>query len=207
LRILIVYTTRYGTTERAVKLAKKLFEEEGHKVEVRKVKENPSPRGYDLVVMSAPVYRDGPHWDLTDWISEHRDELEDVPKAFFLVAMHLAGSVFMGKLHGGIAYSQPLIEAFEVPPFYGTLIGGEIDVEKLSDEDRRKMRRFYAVLGEKLESKSLYREEDVKAFVRRTLLYYDWFGKHFRRGEVNKAKDFDFMEKVREMEARLDAEG
>jgi len=207
LRILIVYTTRYGTTEKTAKLAKRLFEREGHTVEVKNVKGNPLPTNYDLVILSAPVYRDGPHWELMDWIENHREELEEVPKAFFLVAMHLAGSVFMGKLHGGIAYAQPLVEAFEVPPFYGTLIGGEIDVNKLSDEDRRKMRRFYAVLGEELKDKSLYREEDVEAFVRRTLLYYDWFGKHFRRGEIEKAKDFDFMEKVRELEEKLDAEG
>ncbi len=200
MRILIVYTTRYGTTEKAVGLVKKLLGERGHEVEVRRVKENPSPSGYDLVILSAPVYRDGPHWDLMEWVERHREELEEVPKAFFLVAVYLAGSIFMGKLHGGIAYAQPLIEAFEVPPFYGTLIGGEIDPDKLSDEDRRKMVRFYAVLGEKLEKKSLFSEKDVEAFVRRALLYYDWFGRHFRRGEVEKAKNFDFMEKVRELE-------
>ncbi len=203
LRILIVYTTRYGTTEKVAGLVKNLFEERNHEVKVAHVEENPSPVNYDLVVMGAPVYRDGPHWDLMEWIERHKGELEDVPKAFFLVAMHLAGSVFMGKLHGGIAYAQPLIEAFEVPPFYGTLIGGEIDPEKMSDEDRRKMRRFYAVLGEKLEKKSLFSEKDVEAFVRRTLLYYDWFGRHFRRGEVEKTKNFDFMEKVRELERTL----
>ena len=200
MRILVVYTTRYGTTEKAAELAKRLFEDREHKVDVSRVEEDPSPIGYDLVILGAPVYRDGPHWDLMRWVEGHKGELEEVPKAFFLVAMHLAGSVFMGKLHGGIAYAQPLIEAFEVPPFYGTLIGGEIDPDKLSDEDRRKMVRFYAVLGEKLEKKSLFSEKDVEAFVRRVLLYYDWFGKHFRRGEVEKAKSFDFMEKVRELE-------
>ena len=203
LRILIVYTTRYGTTEKVAGLVKNLFEERNHEVKVAHVEENPSPVNYDLVVMGAPVYRDGPHWDLMEWIERHKGELEDVPKAFFLVAMHLAGSVFMGKLHGGIAYAQPLIEAFEVPPFYGTLIGGEIDPEKMSDEDRRKMRRFYAVLGETLEKKSLFNEKDVEAFARRTLLYYEWFGRHFRRGEVEKTKNFDFMEKVRELERTL----
>ncbi len=203
LRILIVYTTRYGTTEKAAELAKRLFEERNQEAEVVHVKDDPSPANYDLVVMGAPVYRDGPHWDLMEWVEKHKEELEDVPKAFFLVAMHLAGSVFMGKLHGGIAYAQPLIEAFEVPPFYGTLIGGEIDTERLSDEDRRKMVRFYAVLGEKLEKKSLFSEKDVEAFVRRTLLYYEWFGRHFKRGEVEKAKNFDFMEKVRELERTL----
>ena len=203
MRILIVYTTRYGTTEKTAELAKRLFEERNQEVEVAHVKDDPSPANYDLVVMGAPVYRDGPHWDLMEWVEKHRKELENVPKAFFLVAMHLAGSVFMGKLHGGIAYAQPLIEAFEVPPFYGTLIGGEIDPKRLSDEDRRKMVRFYAVLGEKLEKKSLFSEKDVEAFVRRTLLYYDWFGRHFRRGEVEKAKNFDFMEKVRELERTL----
>lgn len=200
MNVLIVYTTRYGTTERAAGLAKKLLEERGHSVDLRRVEENPSPSGYELVILGAPVYRDGPHWELMEWIGKHRGELEDVPKAFFLVAMHLAGSVFMGKLHGGIAYAKPLIDAFEAPPFYGTLIGGEIDPEKLSDEDRRKMRRFYAVLGERLERKSLFSEKDVKAFVRRTILYYDWFGRHFRRGELGKVEDFDFMEKVREVE-------
>ena len=201
--ILIVYTTRYGTAEKAAELAKRLFEERNQEVEVAHVKDDPSPANYDLVVMGAPVYRDGPHWDLMEWVERHKGELEDVPKAFFLVAMHLAGSVFMGKLHGGIAYAQPLIEAFEVPPFYGTLIGGEIDPERLSDEDRKKMVRFYAVLGEKLEKKSLFSEKDVEAFVRRTLLYYEWFGRHFRRGEVEKGKNFDFMEKVRELERTL----
>ncbi|WP_297465026.1 flavodoxin domain-containing protein [Thermococcus sp.] len=203
MRILIVYTTRYRTTEKAVGLVKKLFEERNHEVEVAHVKDDPSPTNYDLIILSAPVYRDGPHWDLMEWVEKHREELEDVPKAFFLVAMHLAGSVFMGKLHGGIAYAQPLIEAFEVPPFYGTLIGGEIDPDKLSEEDRKKMVRFYAVLGEKLEKKSLFNEKDIKAFVRRVLLYYDWFGKHFKRGEVEKAKNFDFMEKVRELERAM----
>ncbi|MDV3103894.1 flavodoxin domain-containing protein [Thermococcus waiotapuensis] len=200
MRILIVYTTRYGMTERASELVKMLFEDRGHKVDVSRVEEDPSPSGYDLVIMGAPVYRDGPHWGLMEWIKRHRGELEEVPKVFFLVAMHLAGSAFMGKLHGGIAYAQSLLDAFEVPPFYGTLIGGEIDPEKMSDEDRMKMRRFYAVLGEKLEKKSLFSEKDVEAFVRRTLLYYEWFGKHFKRGEVEKAKDFEFMGKVRELE-------
>ncbi|WP_297500296.1 flavodoxin domain-containing protein [Thermococcus sp.] len=200
MKVLIVYTTRYGTTERVAKSVKKLLEEKGHTVDVNRVEENLSSAGYELVILGAPVYRDGPHWDMMEWIGEHREELEDVPKAFFLVAMHLAGSVFMGKLHGGIAYAKPLIDAFEVPPFYGTLIGGEIDPEKLSDEDRKKMRRFYAVLGERLEKKSLFKEKDVKAFVRRTLLYYDWFGKHFKRGELDMVKDFDFMEKVKEVE-------
>jgi len=199
-RVLIVYTTRYGSTEKAVKLTASLLGERGHEVDVKRVEDDPTPKGYDLVVMAAPVYRDGPHWNLMGWVEKHKEELEEVPKAFFLVAMHLAGSVFMGKLHGGIAYAQPLIEAFEVPPFYGTLIGGEIEPERLSDEDQRKMKRFYLALGERLERKSLYREEDVRAFVGRTLLYYDWFGKHFRRGELEKARNFDFMEKIRELE-------
>jgi len=203
LRILIVYTTRYGTTKKAVELTKRLFEGRGGDVKVKRTEENPSPANYDLVIMAAPVYRDGPHWDIMEWVEAHKGELEDVPKAFFLVAMHLAGSVFMGKLHGGIAYSQPLIDAFEIPPFYGTLIGGEIDPEKLSYDDRRKMVRFYAVLGEKLEKKSLFKEKDVEAFVRRTLLYYDWFGKHFRKGGLDKVRDFDFMEKVREIEGLM----
>jgi menaquinone-dependent protoporphyrinogen oxidase len=199
-RVLIAYTTRYGSTEKAVKLTASLLEEREHEVDVKRVEDDPIPEGYDLVIMAAPVYRDGPHWNLMEWVKKHKEELEEVPKAFFLVAMHLAGSVFMGRLHGGIAYSEPLIEAFEVPPFYGTLIGGEVEPEKLSEEDRRKMERFYLALGERLERKSLYKEEDVRAFVRRTLLYYDWFGKHFRRGELEKVRNFDFMEKIRELE-------
>ncbi len=198
-KVLVVYATRYGTTRRVARLVAELLEERGHVVDVVDASRMPDPRGYGLVVLGAPVYRDGPCSCLMEYVEARRRELEEVPKAFFLVAMHTVGSVFMGRLHGGIAYAQPLLDAFEAPPFYGTLIGGVVDPDRLSPEDRRKMERFYRALGEELRRQDKLRREDVEAFVRRTLLYYDWFGKDFVRGRVGEASRFDFMEKLREL--------
>lgn len=197
MRILIVYATRHGTTRRVAGMVAGRLAAQGHTVEARVAGERPSPIGYDLVVLGAPVYGDGPCRGIMEYVEAAREELEEEPKAFFLVALHTVGSVFMGRLHGGIAYAQPLLDAFEAPPFYGTLIGGVLDPASLTEEEREKMERFYRALGEELRPVSRLREEDVDVFVRRMLLYYRWFGRLFKRSTMEEALSFSFIDAVR----------
>jgi len=202
LKAVIVYATRYGTTARVAGMVAEELGRRGVEAVVEEAAGSPDPRGFDLVVLGAPVYRDGPCRGIMEYVEAWREELEELPKAFFLVALHTTGSVFMGRLHGGIAYAQPLLDAFEAPPFYGTLIGGVVDPAVLTPEDRAKMERFYRALGEELRRVDKLRREDVEAFARRLLLYYEWFGHSFTRSRMGEVEGFDFMEKVRGSGAR-----
>ncbi|QDA31375.1 hypothetical protein FH039_06850 [Thermococcus indicus] len=120
LKALVVYATRYGSSKRAAEIVGKTL---GEGTEIVNVEKFPSPESYDLVVFVAPIYGDGPLKPMMEYIERYKEKLEEVPKAFLLLALDTSGVVFRGELHGGILYSKPLVEAFEVPPFTASSLG------------------------------------------------------------------------------------
>ncbi|WP_457753653.1 flavodoxin domain-containing protein [Thermococcus sp.] len=121
MKTLVVYATKYGSSKKAAEILGRCLNGD---VEVVRAENATSPAGSDLVVLVGPIYGDAPLDSLMEYVHKYTEELENIPKAFLLLALDPTGVAFRGELHGGILYSKPLLDAFEVPPFYGKVVGG-----------------------------------------------------------------------------------
>ena len=86
-RILVVYASHYGQTQKiAGRLAARL-REHGDEVELADATSPPGPEGYDAVVLGSRVEVGRHAGELISFIRAHLDELHRRPTAFFSVSM------------------------------------------------------------------------------------------------------------------------
>ena len=86
-RILIVFSTTDGHTQKICNRLKTVIEQEGHQVTVRAIADTPEPdlRAFDKIVIGASI-RYGKHQQqVYDFIDDHLPLLESKPNAFFTV--------------------------------------------------------------------------------------------------------------------------
>jgi menaquinone-dependent protoporphyrinogen IX oxidase len=87
-KALIAYTTNSGSTE---DIARRVMEElgrNGAQVDLARLEQVTDPRGYDLVIIGAPMML-GWHRAARKFIREHQSTLSNIPVAFFAAAMSL----------------------------------------------------------------------------------------------------------------------
>jgi menaquinone-dependent protoporphyrinogen oxidase len=88
-RVLIVFATIEGQTEKVAEAMATELKRMGHSVRLRDVKQlrRPGPLGrYDGVIVGGPVHASGYPVVLKDWAREHAEELGRRPGAFFRYA-------------------------------------------------------------------------------------------------------------------------
>lgn len=87
-RILIIYDTRYGQTERIVVTIKQALEDAGHALDVYLIGSLPGSfglRGYDAVLVAAPVFYGKHPRPIRTFARRFREELNAIPSAFLSV--------------------------------------------------------------------------------------------------------------------------
>jgi len=88
-RVLIVYQSKHGQTEKIAKCIRDRMTEQGHAVELMNASHKlpVAFSNYDGVIVGAPVYMRSYPNDIYKWVLFHSDNLNKKPSAFFSVCM------------------------------------------------------------------------------------------------------------------------
>jgi menaquinone-dependent protoporphyrinogen oxidase len=110
-RILVVYGTRHGQTERIAQQIAATLEVARHEVDIRNLISRetvPDVSGYDAVIVGGSVHEGRYEREVRRWASAHVDSLEAMPNAFYSVSLT---SATRDERHD--AQIEAIIERFE----------------------------------------------------------------------------------------------
>ena len=157
-KVLVTYTTKYGSTTEVAEAVGKEFQATGAAVDVRPLSEAGDLASYDAVVVGGPMIV-GWHREAVRFLKDNRQILSDKPVALFMTAMALTKTaddkvgetpIFQdpvvaktpknpGRLSIHEGFSTPakhvgpvLKRVPEVKPVAAGLFGGKLDYSKLN---------------------------------------------------------------------------
>jgi menaquinone-dependent protoporphyrinogen oxidase len=81
--ILVVYATKYGSTQQVAESIVETLRKEGREVNLRPAREVRSLEGVQAVILGAPLYMFRWHKDAKQFLARHRKTLENMPVAIF----------------------------------------------------------------------------------------------------------------------------
>src|SRR3712207_8851025 len=81
--VLVVYATRYGSTQEVAEAVATMLRVRGLEVDIQPMQEVRTLEGYRAVVMGAPLYIGRWHKDAQRFLLEHREALMNRPVAIF----------------------------------------------------------------------------------------------------------------------------
>lgn len=87
-RVLVVYATKYGSTQKVAETIAEELRAAGCEAEVRTIGDTASTSGFDAAVVGGPMIF-GWHKDALKWVKARRDALDAVPVAYFITAASL----------------------------------------------------------------------------------------------------------------------
>jgi menaquinone-dependent protoporphyrinogen IX oxidase len=143
-RVLIIYDTRYGSTKIIAEWIAEGVVSRGHAaVAVQNVAEA-DPRGFDFIVIGSPIYEEHPLPSVVNFLAANRDHLNDTDVALFVVCVDYGAVPKEELVHRYVANLQAhaagRVRAIEV-------FGGYLDVDKLSDTDKKLIEDFAKLMG------------------------------------------------------------
>lgn len=144
-RILVVYATRFGSTEQTARVVASVLGAEGSEMEVLSVKEITTWPSCSVVVLAAPLYMGKLHKDARRFLHQWRSELEKIP-----VALVVPGPVNPDEREWNEARTQLQKELARIPwlhPVAQQIVGGKWDPEKFGFFLRWTMRKVEAKDG------------------------------------------------------------
>lgn len=92
-RALLVYATRHGSTREVAEAVAEELRASFTQVDVREAKADPSPAGYDAVVVGGPMIM-GWHKEAEKYVRRYKGQLSAVPFALFVTAASLTEDGF-----------------------------------------------------------------------------------------------------------------
>ncbi len=143
-RVLITYDTRYGSTKTVARWIAEGAASIGHiDVVVQNVAEA-DPRGFDFIVIGSPIYEEHPVPSVVNFLAANSDHLNDKDIALFVVCVDYGAMPKEELEHRYVAdlqaHAAGRVRAIEV-------FGGYLDVDKLSDTDRKLTEDFAKLMG------------------------------------------------------------
>lgn len=133
-RILVGYATKHGSTAEIAEAIGKELTAAGLSVEVKELKNVQSPAGYDAVVIGGPIYAGRVVGDVRKFIAGHREKLEVLPVATFVVGLSPAS----GDEKAIAGAKKALADAISpLRPVATALFAGSLDPEKLGFIERK----------------------------------------------------------------------
>ncbi|HDD45062.1 MAG TPA: hypothetical protein ENG63_09440 [Candidatus Desulfofervidus auxilii] len=170
MKTLIVYATKYGSTKEIVNWMKERIEFE---VKDFNVKDAPSPKDYDLVIIGGPVYEERILKGVEEYIEKYKEILEEKKVAIFCVCLDTKGVYVRGNIIGGWNYLMPILRKFKNPPIHAAILHGEINPKKLTEEDKKRLLYFYNKILKKNYTSVPYRtmmqKQEVWEFIERLI--------------------------------------
>ncbi len=156
MKVLIAYDTRYGTTET---IARWLAEGLATDCDVKNVADV-THLNYDLIVVGSPIYTDEPLSSVIRFLRDRASVLNSRDVALFLVYDKLIAS----KLD---TYEEMIREQAPPTVLEVAIFGGYMDVQKLTEHDRRTIEDFFSRLGRRYDVLDNRNKEEVLKFAQR----------------------------------------
>jgi menaquinone-dependent protoporphyrinogen oxidase len=128
-KILVAYATRTGSTAEIADAIGKKLAEGGAWVDVMPVEKVQSPEGYSAVVLGSAVRAGNILPEMNDFVHNHKDELREMPVAYFAVCMVLRENTPENQDKAN-AYLKSLRE--EVTPVDSAAFAGKMDYSRLT---------------------------------------------------------------------------
>jgi len=131
-KILIAYTSQFGSTAGIADAIKKELGGNGAKVETKAIKDVKDLHLYDAVIIGSPIQYDKWVPETTEFVTTNQEVLEHKPVAFFFSCMALSLPTEKSKRQGKV-YSDYLLNAFpKVKPFAVGQFAGALNMSKMS---------------------------------------------------------------------------
>ncbi|HVX43852.1 MAG TPA: flavodoxin domain-containing protein [Mycobacteriales bacterium] len=122
-RILLVYVTRRGQTQKIAERVASRLRSAGASVDIRTLPGCPGPEGYDAVVVGGPVYFSRHSRGLTRYLARHADQLDGIPTGIFQVSLTSAVVDDAHTAHAAALLRNLLARTDFEPGVVGTFAG------------------------------------------------------------------------------------
>lgn len=132
-KILITYATKAGSTVEIAAVIGESLSKRGFQVDVKPVSENPSPDGYQTVLMGSAIRMGSWLPEAVDFIRKNQTVLTQVPTSIFTVHMLNAGDDETSRA-ARQAYTAPVREI--LPSVNEVFFKGKLELKTLSFFDR-----------------------------------------------------------------------
>jgi menaquinone-dependent protoporphyrinogen oxidase len=167
-RILVIYATKEGQSEKIARRVATAIEDHGHEAELIDIEHARPPEDverYRAVVVCAPIHARGYPRSILRFARDHREQLERVPSAFLSIGLAVAS-----RTHDGRAQTLPIVEDFVKKsgwrPQRVELVAGALPYSKYNFLVRYVMRRISEKEGGDTDTSRDYEYTDWKALDR-----------------------------------------
>lgn len=148
-RTLIVYESKYGATEQIAKLLAKIL---GPAQYIRPNQFNIKFDDIDLIVIASPIYSEQLHKNIRNFISEQKDWLKNRLVALLSVAL---------SEKSGLKALKPIKNLLEDCVIWSGTTKGRLIINQLTDNDKKRMQRFYKKVGIPFQNRGKLSVNDV----------------------------------------------
>jgi len=147
MKILVAYSSGYGTTrEVAEEIKSVLSEDKSFVVDLQSIDDVEAIDAFDGVVLGSSVRAEHTMANMVDFLTRHRHELRDKPFALFLVC--LSANCETGREAVKNQYIPQLLQKYPVlKPIALEAFGGKIDFDRLNPVMKNLMRRVLEKSG------------------------------------------------------------
>lgn len=149
-KILIIYASRYGSTEQVANMIADALATAGLVAEVINVSDSPDIKDFDMVLLGSGIYAHRFLPEMETFIEEHRDILQACKLGMFGVAMRTETVYKNGRSFGG----ELILDKYSLDPAVKGMLHGRMDFAVLTDKDRAGLERFYVSIGLSEEQKA-----------------------------------------------------
>lgn len=136
MRVLVAYATRAGSTKGVAEAIGAALEARGHRADVAEVRETGSLAGYDAVVVGSGIRVRRWLREAADFIRAHRDELADMPVAYFAVCLTLLHRSPLARAEAERYGAYPRKRFPDIESVAETVFAGVLDLGKLDAAER-----------------------------------------------------------------------
>ena len=137
----LIYATKYGATRDTAHWIRKGMKRDVDLLDIEAISYPDTASGYDSFIIGSGVWTGGTHKKFSDLLSSQTEKLNGKIVASFVVC-GTDGSTESGKKRIDGYFEQFHAPLKEKPPL-SEYLGGRIIVEKLTDEDREALIKFY----------------------------------------------------------------
>lgn len=151
MKTLILYATKYGTTEKCAKILSELLKGEVDLINLNKVKHVDLSQ-YNRVIIGGSVYMGKIHKEIAEFCSNHAGALKDIKLGLFICCMR-EGEVAETELNE--AFPEELLTRASAKDYFG----GEFVLKKMGFMDRLIVKKVSKIDNDvsNLSSEKIYR--------------------------------------------------